>query len=207
MKQLNFWERLFPQKYNFYAMITEQSAKTAEGITLFGNWLKEPGAENAAKLRLAAMEADNIRFSMEARLIEAFVTPFDRQDIYTLSVEMDRIIETALSLMELMIAYEAEADDTIFAMALNLDKGAQYFYTAVSLLEKSPLETEKIIADIRRCQVAIEEGYRHGAAELIKSGDMVKIVKQREIYHHLLDAAIYLGYTVDILHKIVVRIA
>jgi hypothetical protein len=208
MRQIGFWDRLFPPKYNFYAMIIDQADTTAAGITAFRSWLQHPGAENAYNVRSLTRKADDIRFEMEARLIEAFVTPFDRQDIYSLSVEMDRIIESAKSIMELMLAYEVTADDAILGMVLNLEEGAQKFHTAVGQLQTAPLEAEKIIADIRRCQADIEEGYRHGSALLFKTGyNMVQMMKLREIYHQIQEAAVYLGYTVDILHKIVVRIA
>ena len=207
MKQLNFWDRLFPPKYDFYTMISEQAKTTSAGITAFRNWLQDSAPENAYQLRALTREADNIRLNMEACLIEAFVTPFDRQDIYSFSVEMDRIIESARALMELMIAYEVSADDAIRGMALNLEEGARKFHAAVGLLATAPLEAEKGILDIRRCQADVEDGYRHGSALLFKTGDMIRILKYREVYHQLLDAAVYLGYTVDIFHKIVVRIA
>lgn len=207
MKRLNFWDRLFPPKYNFYSMISEQARATAAGLTAFKDWLRNPRPENAHKLRALTREADDIRLGMEACLIEAFVTPFDRQDIYSLSVEMDRVIESAKALMELMIAYEVTADDIIRGMVLDLDEGTQKLYEAVQLLESAPLEAEKIIADIRRCQADVEAGYRHGSAALLKTDDPIRIIKLHEVYRNVQDAAVYLGYTVDIFHKIVVRIA
>lgn len=206
MKQLNFWDRLFPPKYNFHAMIADQARVTAAGIAAFRSWLQHPGPENAYTLRSLTREADTIRLGMESDLLDAFVTPFDRQDIYSLSVEMDRIIESAHSITELMIAYEITSDDAVCSMILNLEEGMEKFYTAVKLLQTAPLEAEKIIGDIRRCQNDVEEGYRHGSAALFKTGDMIRIMKYREVYRHIQEAAVYLGYTVDIFHKIVVRI-
>jgi len=207
MKQLNFWDRLFPAKYDFPAMIVDQAKATADGITALKYWLATPGPDNAHRLRTLTREADNIRMGMETCLIEAFVTPFDRQDIYSLSVEMDRIIESATSLMELMIAYEVPADDVVCGMVLHLEEGAVKLHVAVNLLIAAPLEAEKNIADIRRCQAAVEADYRHGSAALFKTGDIIQMAKYREIYHSMLEAAVHLGYTVDIFHKIVVRIA
>lgn len=207
MTQMNFWDRLFPPKYNFYDMIASQAQVTASGITAFRVWLHNPTSENAYKLRSLIREADTIRLDMEARLIEAFVTPFDRQDIYSLSVDMDRVIESAKALMELMTAYEVQADDAVYGMILNLEEGVNNFATGVEVLAEAPLDAEQNIAEIRRCQAAVEEGYRHGSAALFKTTDMIKIMKYREIYRNVQDAAVYLGYTADILHKIVVRIA
>ena len=53
---------------------------------------------------------------MEDNLIEAFATPFDRQDIYSLSVEMDRIVEYAKSTLTEMEAFEVVEDSIIHNM-------------------------------------------------------------------------------------------
>ncbi|VBB09476.1 putative phosphate transport regulator [Lucifera butyrica] len=205
MPQLNFWDHLFPPKYNFYDMITEQAKKTAAGISTFRSWLQNPGPENAYALRSLTREADDVRLEMEARLIDAFVTPFDRQDIYSLSVSMDRIIESAKAIMELMIVYEINTDDAICDMVLNLEEGTQKFHIAVGLLKSDPLEAGKMIGDIRRCQTDVENSYRHGSTVIFENTDMVRVMKFREVYNKIQEAAGYMGTTVDILHKIVVR--
>ena len=42
--------------------------------------------------------------------------------------------------------------------------------------------------------------------ELFKSTDLMYAMKYREVYHHIKDAAVHLGYTTDVLHRIVVRV-
>ncbi len=88
MKKLNFIDRFFPAKYDFYAMLTEQAKTTVQGVAALESWLKIPSSDNAATIHRLTKQADNVRMRMEDCLIGAFVTPFDRQDIYSLSVEM-----------------------------------------------------------------------------------------------------------------------
>lgn len=205
MAQANFWERIFPPKYDFYALISAQAKVTGDGLTALENWLYYPASVNIEKVRTSLKEADAVRFRMEADLIEAFTTPFDRQDIYSLSVEMNRVLRYATGVVALMEAYEIFADDTMRSMIKALTTGFTQFYSALTLLASNPLEAEKSIGDIRSNQELVEEGYRRGSATLFKTGDAVQIMKLREIYLQIKDAAVYLGYTVDILHKIVVR--
>lgn len=206
MTQANFWEQIFPPKYDFYALISAQAAATADGLAALEYWLHHQSPENAEKIRLRHREADNVRFRMEADLIEAFATPFDRQDIYSLSIEMDRVLEYATDIVALMEAYEVSADDTMRQMVKALTTAFAQFSDALKLLASNPRETERRIADIRANQELVEAHYLRGAAALFKTGDTIQIMKLREIYRQIKDAAAYLGHTADILHKIVVRI-
>jgi hypothetical protein len=206
MKKLNFIDRFFPAKYDFYAMLTEQAKTTVQGVAALESWLKTPSLDNAAAIHRLMQQADNVRLRMEGCLIEAFVTPFDRQDIYSLSVEMDRIAEYAKSTLELMLAYEVLADAPVFNMVHDLIEGTQLLYEAISLLQTEPEKSQEIIAAIRCRQVTVEDCCLKGSAALFKTNQPIQVIKVKEIYHHIQDAAVHLGYTVDVLHRIVVRI-
>jgi hypothetical protein len=206
MKKLNFIERLFPAKYDFYAMLAEQAKTTVQGVAALEIWLKTPSLDNAATIHRLTQQADDVRLRMEDCLIEAFVTPFDRQDIYSLSVEMDRIAEYAKSTLELMLAYEVSADATVFGMVHDLTEGTKLLYEAIFLLETEPDKSQEIISTIRCRQVTVEDCCRRGSAALFKTNHPIQVIKVKEIYHHIKDTAVHLGYTVDVLHRIVVRI-
>ena len=206
MAHHNFWERLFPVKRDFYKMISDQATATTNGIRKLHDWLNSTSDEDYALLFSLADQADKFRFNMENNLIEAFSTPFDRQDIYSLSVEMDRIFEYAKSTLQEMDAFTVNADLTILTMVQQLTIGTDQLAEAVKLLKDDPLTAQTQIVTIRKTQLTIEEVYRAGMAELFKSSDLMHAMKYREVYHHIKDAAIHLGYTTDVLHKIVVRV-
>jgi hypothetical protein len=91
-------------------------------------------------------------------------------------------------------------------MVQQLTIGTDQLAEAVKLLKDDPLTAQTQIVTIRKTQLTIEEVYRAGMAELFKSSDLMHAMKYREVYHHIKDAAIHLGYTTDVLHKIVVRV-
>jgi uncharacterized protein Yka (UPF0111/DUF47 family) len=200
-----FWQRLFPVKYDFYGMISEQAKATTNGVKTLCNWARDRAPNDYQLLFQQVEAADQIRFDMEHKLIEAFVTPFDRQDIYSLSVEMDRILAYAKSTLLEMEAFAVLADETIIEMVQQLSLGTDQFTVAIELLKKDPLKSQYQIGKIRKAQQAIEGNYRAGMVELFKGGDLIHAMKYREVYHHIQDAATHLGYTTDVLHKIVVR--
>jgi len=206
MAKLNFWERLFPVKHDFYKMIGDQAKASTNVVGYLHRWLSIRSEENYQLLLREADAADRFRFTMEDNLIEAFITPFDRQDIYSLSVEMDRIVAYAKSTLTEMEAFEVVEDSIIQNMVQQLKVGTDQLAEAVQLLQDTPRKSQIQIGKIRKAQVLIEDEYRAGMGALFKSSDPMYALKYREVYHHIKDATIHLGYTTDVLHKIVVRV-
>lgn len=206
MAKLNFWERLFPVKHDFYKMIGDQAEASSNVVGYLSGWLSSRSGEDYQLLLREADAADRCRFTMEDNLIEAFATPFDRQDIYSLSVEMDRLVEYAKSTLTEMEAFEVVGDSIIQNMVQQLKVGTDQLAEAIHLLKEDPRKSQTQIGKIRKVQFAIEEEYRAGMVALFKNPDPMYALKYREVYHHIKDSEVYLGYTTDVLHKIIVRI-
>ncbi len=201
-----FWEKLFPVKRDFYKMLSDQAQATSEGIKILSDWLESRSIADHKRLFRQAEEADRIRFNMEGELYEAFATPFDRQDIYSLSVEMDRILYHAESTLLEMEDFEVNTDQYIINMVLKLESGITELSHAVTLLKTEPIDAKIHVEIIRHVEFTIDNIYRAAMKELYGSPDPKHIMKYREVYHHIRDAAVHLGYTTDVLHKIVVRV-
>ena len=206
MKKKGFLDRLFPPKYDFYGMLSRQAELTAQGVTALTDWISAPGAINSERLLQLAAEADAVRMKMEEELIEAFATPFDRQDIYTFSVRMDRIIEFAKFTVLDMQSYSVATDDYIVEMAMALRRGTRDLAQATALLRDDPQKVAALIDDMRWANAAVLSFYREALADLFRSTDAINALKRREVYHSLKDAAEYLDLVVDVLHRIVVRL-
>jgi len=201
-----FIDRLFPVKYDFYEMLSSQARMNSTGVETLFKWLSEGTAAEEAALIEAVDKADEIRMDMEKRLIQAFSTPFDRGDLYSISIGMDKIIEYAKSTMLSMKAYNVPANDIIIRMADSLKQGAELFTAAIGCLKRNPSKSETSIARIRGTHTVIEQLYRDGMAAEFKGTDPLAAFKQREVYHHIKDASANLEDAVDILHRIVVRL-
>jgi uncharacterized protein Yka (UPF0111/DUF47 family) len=201
-----FFERFFPVKYNFYSMLNDQAELTAKAVSILVRWLKSQSKEDKEALLKCEAECDEVRRNLESKIVEAFTTPFDRQEIYAVSVEMDKILDFTRSTLEAMEAFDVKTDDTITKMLEMLEEGTAVFSEAVKMLEKDTLRVQNKIVKIRGIQAAVELYYREGMVLVFKGTDAMQAIKHREVYHHIKDASVYLGYTVDIFHRIVVRL-
>ncbi|WP_397538147.1 DUF47 domain-containing protein [Rummeliibacillus pycnus] len=203
MSDHNFLDRIFPKKYDFYSMLLNQSKTNYEIINSLDNWIKDKGESD--DLLNKKKEADNIRFQLEHDLVEAFATPFDRQDLYSISVAMNKISDCSISIFKTIKALNIEADSTILGMTNLLSQGALELSDAILILEKKPDECQSRITEIRIAQQSMEDIYISGLAELFTNNDSITILKYKEVYDVLKEAAILLGDTVDIYHRICVR--
>jgi len=205
MDKRNIFDRFFPAKYDFYGMLNKQAEFNMLGVAALHKWLSSRAENEKQEILRYVKEADEVRLDMESKLIEAFTTPFDREDIYSISVEMDKVIEFAKSTLESMEAYEVEPDGVIINMVEKLKEGTDFLFESLTILEDNPLKSQQNIIKMREAHVEVERLYREGMAEVFKCNDPMHALRQREIYHHIKDASANLEYTVDIFHRIVVR--
>lgn len=206
MDNQNIFDRIFPIKYDFYEMLDRQAGANVNGINALCNWLDGTAEAEYEALIRSVEEADKIRMLLEKDLIEAFSTPFDRVDIYSISVSMDKVIEYAKSTLLSMKAYEVSPDKMIINMTEKLKAGADIFLESVKGLKNNLSAAHQNITLLRETHVEIEQIYRDGMSHLFKSSDPMFALKYREVYHHIKDASENLENSVDILHRIVVRL-
>lgn len=206
MRKNGFWERMFPVKRDFYQMIRLQAEASAQVTASLECWINRRSKEEYNQLLRQVEIADQLRFDLEDKLIEAFATPFDRQDIYSLSNDMNRIVEYAKSTMLEIEAFEIKTEDIIEEMIRQLVAGTNSLMKAIQLLKEEPLKAQIEIRNIRKIQESMEGEYRAGMALLFQGFDPMNALKYKEVYHHIKDAAVVLGYTTDTLHRIIMRL-
>lgn len=202
----NVIDRMFPIKYHFHQMLSIQANSNALGVGALFNWLKDGLEDQSNALGKHVEEADTVRMEMEKNLTEAFSTPFDRGDIYSISVGMNRVLKYAESTLLSMEAFNVKSDETIINMVAQLKLGVDIFSEAVSNLKKNHGKSEEAVSKIRATHRNIEKLYRDGMILVFAGADPMAAIKKREVYHHIKDASTNLEETVDVLHRIIVRL-
>ncbi len=138
------------------------------------------------------------------KLINSFSTPFDRQDIYDLSRQMDYLLNFSKETAIEMYTFGVGADKTILAMAEALLRGTAFTVKGVKIMNTDKGGVEDLIRKASDADHEIKALYVAGMAELFRTDDPMNALKNREIYNHLRDAGRALRRTLDILHHSVV---
>ena len=206
MDKKSIIDKFFPDKYDFYEMLYNQAEINAFGVDMLQKWLNSGSDEEKQNLLLYVDDADEARMIMEGKLIEAFSTPFDRADIYSFSIAMDKIIKYTKSTLLSMETFEVEPDDIIILMVAKLKEGTDFLLESINILKNNPYKSQEYIIKMRATHNEVEKLYRDGMTLIFKTSDPMNAIKHREVYHHIKDASLNLEDTVDILHRIVVRL-
>ena len=194
----------FPRDYDFLGMLTEQAAQTLIGVETLVEWLNTPESSEPESLDILEREVDAKRHEFEELLTNAFSTPFDRQDMYSLSRRIDYILNYSHETAAEMFAFQVSPDRPIHEMARALLKGTGHLAEGVRVMQSDHRQAITEIREARRAVEKIDEQYISGMAELLNSDDPMRAMRKREIYHHLRDGGRALRNSIDILHKIVV---
>jgi len=204
-----FWfkkRKPFPNgKCQFFEILSRQAAKTLEGLEALWNFAENGTKENANLVRNVEREADELRRILIQELDQTFVTPLDREDIYNLSRAIDDVVDYANTTVDEMEIYKVNGDDHIKEMVNILRKAARELNDAVKILKDYPKIALEHAVKAKSYENQIEKAYHLALADLFKGSDTVYMLKMREIYRHLSNAADRGDEAANIISSIVMK--
>lgn len=177
----------------FHKLIQEQASITYDGLMLLVKYLESGAPEIAGQLALKEKEADEVRRILIDELNSRFVTPFDREDIFALSRSIDDVIDYADSTVSEMVILNVQPTPYMTRMASLLKDAAYEIYQAVMRLQKHPAVAADHAQRAKALENRVEGVYREAVADLFKGPEdihhVVEMLKLREVYRHLSNAA------------------
>lgn len=195
----------FHKRFDFYEMLLAQARKSEEGLKLLCDFVQQPSEALGQRVEAVENEADELRRILIEALNRTFVTPFDREDIFALSRTIDDVIDYAKSTVEEMMLFQVQTNEHLKKMAEALYAAAQHITQAVEGLRHMPNGIQGHIIRAKKSENLMEHLYREALAELFKTSDVMAVLKLREIYRHLSNAADRGDEAADILSDILVK--
>lgn len=182
-------ERFFSRDKSFQKMLADQATKTVEGIEALEKFTQNPISENAKRVREIEQEADELRRVVVEELDKSFVTPIDREDIFTLSRTVDDMVDYADTTVDEMEIYEVTSDKHLQEMVDILRKEAREILDSIRMLDAYPHIAMEHAVQAKFYENLMEKAYHGALADLFKRTDTIYMLKMREIYRHLSNAA------------------
>jgi predicted phosphate transport protein (TIGR00153 family) len=182
-----------PRNDVFHKLIGEQSAITLEGLKYLVKYIEIHDPEIAGQLSLKEKEADETRRILIDELNHTFRTPFNREDIFTLSRTIDDVLDYAHSTVTEMEILNVESTPYMLRMASLLKDAAYEIHQAVLRLKKHPGVAIEHAQRAKALENRVEAVYREALADLFSGPEnlehLVEMLKLREVYRHLSNAA------------------
>lgn len=198
-------EMFFPKKRDFFKMLREQAQKTEEGMAALKLFIDNPTPESGKRVDDLEEEADELRRVLVAELNDSFVTPIDREDIFALSRNIDDIVDYAKTTVEEMILFKVGTNEHLRSMGSALSNSAREITLALNQIDKCPTVALEHVVRARKAENFVEHRYREALAELFNSSDVINVLKMREVYRHISNAADRAAAAADIISDVVVK--
>lgn len=195
------------QKADFYKLLLQQAEKTLEALQALKEFIEAPSASRGVRVRELEKQADELRRILIDALNQSLITPMDREDIFSLSRAIDDMVDYALSTVDEMMLFEVPTDDYLVRMAKAIHEAGVDIVAAVRTLKDHPRVCEEHIIRAKKTENFVEHIYREALVQLFKNPNVVVILKTRELYRHLSNAADRGDEAADIIGDILVKSA
>jgi uncharacterized protein Yka (UPF0111/DUF47 family) len=111
-----------PDNPDLLSMLRDQAAITVEGMNALVAWTNGDLAA-ADAVRACEHRADDAKRALWRRLRDSFSPPLDAEDLYSLSADLDEVLNAAKDLVREMEVMEVQPDAPIQAMVTCLADG------------------------------------------------------------------------------------
>jgi uncharacterized protein len=173
-----------PQMPDVLAMLREQIAITVEGMEALVAWANgDPAA--APRLRDCEHRADDKKREIRAALTVAFTTPLEPEDIFELSRELDRTLNSAKNTVREAEVMGTAPDAAIAQMAAELAQGMRDLAEGFAALGHHGGRATEASSEAAKSQSRLEKAYRQAMSGLITVDDLREVAAKRELYRRM----------------------
>jgi len=198
-----------PKEDQYFTMFSQMTAKIQEAAGILVEMMEGPH-ENfvtlSKRIKNVEHECDEITHSVTTKLNKSFITPFDREDIYTLSVALDDVCDYIDAAARAVVMYDIhQVNDHSRQLALIIQGLADEIHAAVGMLKQATGMKQHLL-EIQRLENDADEAYYKGIGDLFKdSKDPIEVIKLKELYEILENATDRCESVGNIIESIVLK--
>ena len=194
---------------HFLQLLAQQADKTREGLETLEHFFRTLDQGDARRIEQIEKEADELRRILIDDLNRAFVTPIDREDLFALSRTIDDVLDYGYTTVDEVVMFQLEPTDLMRKMVAILREGAEEVHRGVLQMRDRPQVALQHAMRAKKLENRAESLYREAIAELFQQPktveDVMTMLKKREIYRHLSNAADRGDEAANIISDIVVK--
>ncbi len=201
---------LLPREDVYFDLFTQMAQKIEEASALLTEMLDAPAAEfTSFKTRIKDVEhaCDELTHQITNKLNKSFITPFDREDIYTLAVALDDICDYIDAGVRAIVMYDIrEPNDNSRQLARIIRDLGVEIHGAVSVLSKPKNGINERFREIHRLENEADDVYFRAIEQLFKEEtDPIAVIKWKEFYEILENATDRCESVANIIESIVLK--
>jgi uncharacterized protein Yka (UPF0111/DUF47 family) len=172
-----------PETPDLLGQLREQAAVTTRGMDALVEWAAGH-IEAADTVRACEHEADATKRELWRMLRDAYSPPLDAEDLFSLSAQLDEVLNAAKDLVGEMEVMSMAPDDAIRSMVGFLASATHQLADAFGCFGSHRDATacaDAAIKDTRR----VEHVYRQAMSALLTESDIREVIGRRESYRRI----------------------
>ncbi len=177
-----------PVDSTFYDLFSESAQHLVVGAGLLAEMLGEDGDREAIakQMREAEHAADETTHAIIRRVNSTFVTPFDREDIYTLASGLDDVMDMMDEVVDQILLYEVKVMPAELSAQVEVIQRCAEITAAAMPQLQSMSSLEEYWIEVNRLENAGDKNHRRTLANLF-SGDYkaMEVLKLKDIVESL----------------------
>jgi predicted phosphate transport protein (TIGR00153 family) len=200
--------RFRPVDTTFYDLFTTSAKQLVVGASLLAEMLPDDGNRQQIAERMREQEhlADEATHAIIKRVNTTFVTPFDREDIYSLASGLDDVMDFMEEAVDLVLLYEVDELPAELAEQVQvLQRCADLTADTMPRL-KTMKDLEDYWIEINRLENAGDKHYRRILAKLFSGKyEALEVLKLKDIVDALEEATDAFERVANIIEQIAVK--
>ena len=201
-----------PKEVKFFDLFDKQAENLLEGAQLFNKIINTPdiSRDNVDKMHAIEHRGDEINHNILNMLNESFITPFDREDIFSLAQNMDNIIDGIYMITNRFYLYKifAPAEESK-KLASIIENSAKAVSKVVNFLRsnKNMKETLKQCVEINRLENMADEIRDEAISRILneENANPILVIKQKELFEEAENVTDMCEHVANVVESIIVK--
>lgn len=201
-----------PKEVKFFDLFDKQAENLLEGAQLLNKIINTPeiNRDNVDKMHAIEHRGDEINHNILNMLNESFITPFDREDIFTLAQNMDNVIDGIYMIANRFYLYKINTpSEESKKLASIIENSVSAVCKVVNSLRnnKNIKETLKQCVEINRLENMADE-IRDEAISHILNDDKanpILVIKQKELFEEAEKVTDMCEHVANVVESIIVK--
>lgn len=209
---------------DFYGMLEAQADNLSETVAVIVDYFQTGSTELADRVNELVEQGHNLRDTTLQQLYSSFITPIDREDIYTLSMAIDHILDYLKNTVREVEVLQVGTDDWGMQMIAELAEGVSTLSLGLARFRSGQAQSVAHTVKTREAERKIEDLYRDVLNEMFHGDEYLRLadsdtppdvraclefvvtrIKRREVYRHLSNAADRLAHAGEALRDISIK--
>ena len=191
---VSLFDKLKPKENKFFQLLREMGEIIIKASDLIVAGVQVTNHEEAVdsykQIKQLEHDADSVQNQIFEELNKTFITPFDREDINSLSSKMDDIMDLINSCAKRIVLYNPKViPENAVDLAKLLREAVGYLVQAVEELDsfkKRPDKIKEYCAQLNVIEKKADDVYEHFLIDLFANEkDAIEVIKLKDILHEL----------------------